>query len=56
MNIKKLDEIDVVFIDEPWTDEDRKQFSAFLQKRKMKKAAPSVTVRKRSTSSRKKTV
>jgi hypothetical protein len=34
MNIKKLDEKDVVFIDQPWSDEERKQFSAFLQKRK----------------------
>ncbi len=37
MNLKKLDEKDVVFIDQPWTDEDRKLFTAFLQKRKLKK-------------------
>jgi len=39
MNIKKLDEKDIAFIDQPWSEEDTKQFSAFLQKRKLKKQA-----------------
>ena len=57
MDIKKLDEIDVVFVDEPWTEEDRKQFSAFLQKRKIKnQPVQSGEVRTRNVRSRKKTV
>ncbi len=31
---KKLDEIDVVVIDEPWTPEERKAFSEYLKSQK----------------------
>ena len=37
MNLKKLDEKDIVFIDQPFTDEEQKQFSEFLRNRKLKK-------------------
>ena len=33
---KKLDDLELVFIDEPWTKEERKSFSAFLKARKLK--------------------
>ena len=37
MNKKKeieLDDVDVEFVDEPWTEEERKKFSAYLRSRK----------------------
>jgi len=55
MNIKKLDEKDVIFIDQPWTDEDRMQFSAFLKKRKIKTEIKQQFIRKRRAGSTKKT-
>ena len=39
MNRKKnldLDDKDVVFVDEPWTEEERTKFSAFLKARKLR--------------------
>lgn len=35
-NHKKLDDHDVVFVDRPWTDKEKKEFSAFLKNRKAK--------------------
>ena len=43
MNLKKLDDKDVVFIDQPWTDEERKEFSDFLRNRKTKTGKKNVT-------------
>jgi len=37
---KKLDEIDMVVIDEPWTSEERKAFSEYLKAEKTKQARP----------------
>ena len=31
-----LDDKDIMFIDEPWTEEERKKFSAFLKARKLR--------------------
>ena len=36
-NISKLDDEDVVFINRPWTDKEKKEFSDFLKKRKVKR-------------------
>lgn len=33
---KKLDDLELVFIDEPWTDEERKSFSAYLRAQKLR--------------------
>ena len=50
MNLKKLDEIDMVVIDQPWTDEERIEFSAFLRKRKLRQEKkPVVPARKHTT-------
>ena len=38
MDIKKLDEVDVVFSNEPVSEEQHQKFSAFLQKRKLQRA------------------
>lgn len=35
---KKLEEFDMVVIDEPWTPEERKAFSAYLKAEKAKRA------------------
>ena len=35
-NIKKLDDHDVVFVNRPWTESEKKEFSAFLKKKKAK--------------------
>lgn len=35
-NFKKLDDHDVVFVNRPWTDKEKKEFSAFLKSRKAK--------------------
>lgn len=35
-NHKKLDDKDVVFVNRPWTDKEKKEFSAFLKGRKEK--------------------
>ena len=32
---KNLDDLELVFLDEPWTDEERKKFSAYLKARKL---------------------
>jgi len=34
MNIRKLDERDVVFLDEPWTSAEKEKFSELLKKKK----------------------
>jgi hypothetical protein len=39
MNIKKLDDKEVVFIDQPWTSQEKELFSELLRKRKEKKSA-----------------
>jgi len=33
-NHKKLDDVDVVFLDKPWTEKEKKEFSEFLKNRK----------------------
>ncbi len=35
---KNLDDKDVIFIDQPWSQEERKQFSLFLKTRKIKRS------------------
>ncbi len=37
MNLKKLDDKDVVFLDEPWTNEELAQFREMLKKNKSRK-------------------
>ncbi len=37
---KKLDEIDMVVIDEPWTPEERKALSEYIKAQKAKQARP----------------
>ena len=48
---KKLDDLDLVFINEPWTEEERKSFSAYLKAKKLqlktKKKLMSLATRKR---------
>lgn len=39
MNIKKLDEKEVIFMDEQWSENERKQFSELLRKKKEKNFA-----------------
>lgn len=52
-NLKKLDDKDVVFLDQPWTKEEREKFSAFLKTRKtnaaLKKTRRAVRQRKKKT-------
>jgi hypothetical protein len=36
-DFKKLDDEEVIFLNEPWTPEERKEFSAFLKARKEKR-------------------
>lgn len=40
MNIKKLDDKDVVFIDQQWTSEERELLSELLRKKKEKGVIP----------------
>jgi hypothetical protein len=39
IDFKKLEMMDIVVVDEPWTPEERAAFSAFLKARKIKNAA-----------------
>jgi len=50
--IRELKNVDFTVLDKPWTDEERKEFSAFIKLRKQqrKKKAP---LRRRTTSSKK---
>ncbi len=36
INKKKIDEIDLIVVNESWTEEERKSFSAFLKARKLR--------------------
>lgn len=36
INKKTLDDLELVFLNEEWTEEERKSFSAFLKARKMR--------------------
>ena len=36
-NFKKIDDYDFVFIDKPWTEKEKKEFSEFLKNRKKQK-------------------
>ncbi len=36
-NIKQLEEEDLVFIDQPWTEQEKREFSEFLKSRKVKR-------------------
>lgn len=38
--LNKLDEIEIGFVDQPWTDEERKAFGTFLKTRKLKTSEP----------------
>jgi hypothetical protein len=38
IDFKKLEMMDIVVVDEPWTPEEQKAFSAFLKARKAKEA------------------
>jgi hypothetical protein len=38
--LNKLDEIEIGFVDQPWTDEERKAFSTFLKTRRLKTSQP----------------
>ncbi len=50
-NIKRLDDKEVVFFDQPWTQEEREKFSAMLKaqkkKQEMKKARRSANRKKK---------
>ena len=42
LNIKKLDEVDVVFVDTPWTKEDKMALSEYIKMSKQKASQKTV--------------
>ncbi|MEO8210516.1 MAG: hypothetical protein ABI840_08135 [bacterium] len=43
--IKKLDDKDIVFINEQWSDEERKKFSEFLKTKKKNKSLKKMSIK-----------
>ncbi|MDQ3021444.1 MAG: hypothetical protein M3R36_12875 [Bacteroidota bacterium] len=48
--IKKLDDKDIVFINEQWSDEERKKFSEFLKSKKKNKSLKKIPLKRKVTS------